>query len=144
MNYKINLKCLVVVPVFIFICFNSFSQETPNIKYLNPETIDKFQVDIDQDGDLDLIVAGVFIEKNQGRVYVVRNKGKKFDKPDYVYSYPTIGLKQELIVSIKNNKTIITTTGTSPTGERENYTATLDRGKLEGLTIPPVSSNSKK
>ncbi len=39
--------------------------------------------------------------------------------------------------------TIITVIGTSPTGKKEKFTATLFKGEFEGLTIPAISISSE-
>ena len=131
----LTVACLLITNLL-------FSQESPYIKHLAKETIDEIRIDVDFDGDLDLIIAGVFLDKNQGRVYVVETKGKKYGKPEYIYSYPTIGTKQKLEVVQKDNLITINTTGTSPTGELKKFVAMLRNGSFDGLLVPPVTASN--
>jgi len=128
-----------------FVSYSSFifSQQSPAIKYLEKETVDEVKIDFDNDGDLDLIIAGVFLDKNQGRVYIVEANGNKYGKPEYVYSYPTIGTKQQLEVQQKENLTTIYTTGTSPTGELKKYIGMLRNGVFDGLLVPPAQTTKQ-
>ena len=73
MKYKNNLVSPMITFVLILFFLNSYSQEPPYIKYLDSETLDRVQIDYDNDGDLDLVIAGVFVKKNQGRVYLIEN-----------------------------------------------------------------------
>mgnify|MGYP000253125421 CR=1 FL=1 len=138
MNSKVTLKKFII-PTFI-IAFTALghSQEAPVIKHLDEETIDEIKVDYDKDGDLDLIVAGVFVKKNQGRVYMINNNGASYSKPEYLFSFPTIGRKQEISVNQNGELTKITVLGTTPTGEQNKFSATLLNGKFEGVTIPAI------
>lgn len=140
MNYKNNLVSPTITIAFAFFFLNSYSQEMPYIKHLDIETIDKVEIDYDNDGDLDLIIAGVFIKKNQGRVYLIENIDSKYIKPEHLFSYPSIGLKQKMKIQIDGDTTTIATLGTAPNGKQESYKATLNKGNFEGLTIPPVST----
>lgn len=142
MKYKINLDKHIVAFAFAFFFLNSYSQKTPIIKYLDKETIDEVKVDYDNDGDMDLIISGVFVKKNQGRVYIIKNNGLNYDKPEYLFSFPSIGRKQEIEIVQDGNLTTIIVIGTSPTGKQNKFSATLFKGVFEGLMIPPVSSNS--
>jgi len=128
--------------VFIFILFYSFSysQEIPRIKFLDEETIGQVEIDYDKDGDKDLIIVGVYVKKNQGRVYIVKNEGFGYAKPEYIFSFPTIGFKQKIETQQDNDITTIIVTGTSPTGEQKKFTLTLFKGEFEGLLLPPVTS----
>jgi hypothetical protein len=121
---------------------NSYSQRTLDIKYLDKETIDQVKIDYDKDGDLDIIVAGVFVKKNQGRVYLIKNNGIAYKKPEHIFSFPSIGTKQNIELVQDGNTTKIIMTGTSPTGKKDKFTATLNKGEFEGLLIPPVSSGT--
>jgi|TARA_B110000967_G_C18583335_1_gene410793 hypothetical protein len=94
------------------------------------------KIDFDKDGDLDLIVAGVFVKKNQGRVYAIRNNGLDYAKPEFIFSFPSIGRKQEIEVKQE------VATGTYPIGKKDKFTATLFNGIFEGLIIPPISFDS--
>lgn len=143
MNSKVTLKKLIIPTAFLLFFTIGFSQKAPIIKHLDEETLDEVKIDYDKDGDLDIIVAGVFIKKNQGRVYVVKNNGAFFSKPEYLFSFPTIGRKQELKVNQNGELTKITVLGTSPTGAQNKFIATLLNGKFEGLTIPSVTSVSE-
>lgn len=143
MLYKISFKKHIVSIVFVLFFLNSYSQEYSNIKFLDEETIDEVRIDYDQDGDIDLIIAGVFVKKNQGRVYLIKNNGLKYDKPEHIFSFPSIGFKQEIEIIQDEDMTTISVVGTSPTGKREKFLATLFKGQFEGLTIPAISSESK-
>jgi len=142
MNYKIYLhKHLTALTLVLFFSI-SYSQDSPKIKYLDEETIDEMKIDYDRDGDMDLIIAGVFVEKNQGRVYIIENNGQKYDKPEFIYSFPSIGMKQDIEILQDGNLTTIITIGTSPTGKQDKFIATLYKGEFEGMIVPPVSSDS--
>lgn len=142
MIFNINLIRFISCISALFFCSNLFSQEIPSIKHLDEETLDEVKIDIDNDGDLDVIVAGVFVKKNQGRVYLLINSGLKYDKPEFIYSFPSIGMKQTIEVVKEGSTTTVSTMGTSPTGKQDKYTATLFNGTFEGLTIPPISSDT--
>lgn len=137
------LTCLTVI-VCLFFTTTSIAQKTPTIKYFDPLTIDQIQLDIDSDGDLDYIIVGVIANKHQGRVYLVENKGNKYAKPEYIYSFPTIPVKQVLKIEQQNNIVTINTTGTSPKGDERKYVGTLVKGQFEGVLTPPVTFNPKK
>jgi hypothetical protein len=141
MIFKINLIKLFSGIAAVLFYSNSYSQKTPNIRNLNEETIDEVKIDFDKDGDLDLIVAGVFVKKNQGRVYAIRNNGLDYAKPEFIFSFPSIGRKQKIEVKQEGAITTIVATGTSPTGKKDKFTATLFNGRFEGL-IPPISFDS--
>lgn len=100
------------------------------------------KIDFDKDGDLDLIVAGVFVKKNQGRVYAIRNNGLDYAKPEFIFSFPSIGRKQEIEVKQEGATATIVATGTYPIGKKDKFTATLFNGIFEGLIIPPISFDS--
>ena len=139
MKFKKNL----LIIAFSLFFFNIYSQDIPNIKHLEKETIDQVKVDFDKDGDIDIIVAGVHLKKNQGRVFLIRNNGVEYDKPEYIFSYPSIGFKQEIKLFHDDNTTKIVMTGTSPTGKRDEFTATLYKGEFQGMLIPPISTETK-
>lgn len=142
MIFKINLiKCIGALAAVLF-CSNLYSQQIPNIKHLDEETLDKVKIDLDKDGDMDLIIAGVFVKKNQGRVYLVKNTGLRYEKPEFIFSFPSIGMKQEIEIIQEGSTTTIVAMGTSPTGKKDKFTATLFNGNFEGVTIPPISSDS--
>lgn len=143
MKHKTNLNIHTLAVAFGLFFLNSYSQEFPNIKYLDEETIDEVKIDYDKDGDVDLIIAGVYVKKNQGRVYLIENNGSKYNKPEHIFSFPSIGFKQEIEILQDENMTTINVIGTSPTGKKEKFTATLFKGEFEGLTIPPITSVSK-
>ncbi len=100
------------------------------------------KIDFDKDGDLDLIVAGVFVKKNQGRVYAIRNNGLDYAKPEFIFSFPSIGRKQEIEVKQEGATATIVATGTYPIGKKDKFTAILFNGIFEGLIIPPISFDS--
>jgi hypothetical protein len=140
---NLNLKQLVVL--LLFLCASAAkSQETPIIKYFDVNTIDEVKIDYDNDGDVDYIMAGVIPERDQGRIYLVENKGNKFGKPEYIYSFPTIPVKQQLTIHQKDNITTINIIGTSPTGEETKIIVTLYKGKFEGMLLPPITSDGLK
>ena len=138
-----NLKNHIVKPTIAFtlglFTYIAQSQETPAFKYFDKETIDEVKIDYDNDGDLDYIIAGVIPERDQGRVYLVENLGSKLGKPEYIYSFPTIPVKQHLDIQQKDNTTTINIIGTSPTGERIKFIGTLYKGKFAGMIIPPAT-----
>ena len=142
MKYKNNLVSPMITFVLILFFVNSYAQKSPDIKYLDDETVDKVLIDYDNDGDIDIIVAGVVVKKNQGRVYLIENTGLKYSKPEHLFSFPSIGLKQKLKIEKDGDIITIATLGTSPEGKQESYKATLNKGNFEGLTIPPVSSTA--
>lgn len=144
MNFKNHIiKPAITLALGLF-TYIAQSQETPIFKYFDKNTIDKVRIDYDNDGDLDYIVAGVNPERNQGRVYLIENKGTKFGKPEYIYSFPTIPVKQYLDIQQKDNITIINIIGTSPTGEQTKFVGTLIKGEFEGLILPPITYKSQK
>lgn len=142
-----NFTAIAKRATLVFACFIFsnllFSQQAPYIKFLAKETIDEVRIDFDFDGDLDLIIAGVFLDKNQGRVYIVEAKGQRYGKPEYIYSYPTIGTKQKLEVDRKDNLITINTTGMSPMGEQKKYMGMLRNGVFDGLLVPPVTASKQ-
>ena len=140
MKHKINTKSPLITLILTLFFLNSYSQKTLNIKYLDEETIDQIKIDYDKDGDLDIIVAGVFVKKNQGRVYLINNNGITYNKPEHIFSFPSIGTKQKIELLQEGNTTKIVMTGTSPDGKKDKFTATLFKGEFEGLLIPAVSS----
>lgn len=142
MNLKTLLR-LATLPTLFLITLNMYGQNAPSIKYFHQETVDEVRIDYDGDGDLDLIVAGVNPERLQGRVYLIENKGGKYGKPEYLYSFPSVPLKQKLVISQNNNVTKIDVTGTSPAGKQVSYVGTLIKGNFEGVTIPPVTASIK-
>jgi hypothetical protein len=142
MNLKTLIK-LVTLPTLFLITLNLYGQKVPNIKYFHEETVDEVRIDYDGDGDLDYIVAGVNPERLQGRVYLIENKGNKFGKPEYLYSFPSVPLKQKLVISQENSITKIDVKGTSPAGKQVSYIGTLVRGNFEGVTVPPVTASIK-
>jgi hypothetical protein len=142
MTFKTLLR-LATLPTLLLITVNTYGQKAPIIKYFHPETIDEVSIDYDNDGDLDFIVAGVNPDRLQGRVYLIENKGSKLGKPEYIYSFPSIPLKQELIIEQKDMVTTITIKGTSPTGEQRDYVGTLLKGTFEGMLVPPVTASIK-
>ena len=143
---KLQNQIIKRATVFVLILFTyvAQSQEAPTIKYFDKNTVDEVKIDYDNDGDSDYIIVGVIPERDQGRIYLVENKGKKFGKPAYIYSFPTIPVKQHLTILKKDNITTINVIGTSPTGKESKITVTLYKGQFEGLLIPPVSSESQK
>ncbi|PHR69638.1 MAG: hypothetical protein COA67_09510 [Lutibacter sp.] len=143
MTHKKSFKSPLIILTFTLLYLNSYSQNIPNIKYLDKETIDQVEVDYDNDGDIDIIVAGVHVKKNQGRVFLVKNNGVEYEKPEYIFSYPSIGFKQEIKLIQDDNTTKVIMTGTSPTGKKDEFTATLYKGEFQGLLIPPISSEPK-
>lgn len=144
MKFKAPITKLAILLVLVLVAFNTPVQETtPKVKYLIEETMDNVKIDFDNDGDLDYIIAGVFPDRHQGRVYLIENRGTKYAKPEYIYSYPTIPVKQKLEVSMIEDITTIYTIGTSPGGRETKYTGTLIGGQFEGMTLPPVTSDTK-
>jgi translation elongation factor P/translation initiation factor 5A len=142
MKYINNLVSPTITFALVLFFLNSYSQEPTYIKYLDLETIDKVEIDYDNDGDLDFVIAGVFVKKNQGRVYLIENIGLEYNKPEHLFSFPSIGLKQKMRIDIDGETTTIRALGTSPEGKQESYTATLNKGIFQGLTIPPVSTKA--
>lgn len=135
-NHIIKPAITLALGLFTYI---AQCQETPTIKYFDKNTIHEVKIDYDNDGDLDYIVAGVIPERNQGRVYLIENKGTKLGKPEYIYSFPTIPVKQHLDIQQKDNITTINIFGTSPTGEQTKFVGTLIKGVFEGMILPPVT-----
>lgn len=142
MKNKLNLLKQTIVLAVVFVSYAFYGQEIPTIKYLDQETVDEVKIDFDNDGDMDIIVAGVFPKKNQGRVYLIENIGSKYDKPKYIYSFPTIGLKQQIEIFKDGNLTTIITEGTDPNGKKDKFIGTLYKGNFEGLILPPVTSET--
>lgn len=135
------LKKEVVLIAFILFSVTGKSQNTQIYKYIDKNTTDEVKIDYDQDGDLDYIVVGVVPERDQGRVYLIENKGAKLGKPEYIYSFPTIPLKQHIAIQQKDKITTINIVGTSPEGKQTKFEITLYKGTFQGLLIPPVTSN---
>ena len=142
MQQKINIRYPLITLTLTLFFLNSYSQKTENIKYLDEETISQVEIDYDKDGDMDIIIAGVYVKKNQGRVYLIKNNGINYDKPEYIFSFPSIGLKQEIELYQDGNITKIIMTGTSPTGQQDKFIATLHKGEFDGILLPPVSSGT--
>ena len=142
MDHKTSPRNYLIAIATVLFYSNSYSQQAPNIKFLDKETIDLVKIDFDKDGDMDLIVAGVYVKKNQGRVYIIENNGLKYEKPEYIFSFPSIGLKQNIELEQDGDITTIIVIGTSPTGKQDKFTGTLFKGDFEGLTIPPISIGS--
>ncbi|MDT0552306.1 FG-GAP repeat protein [Urechidicola vernalis] len=138
MNSKVTLKKFIIPTFILAFTAIGYSQKVPVIKHLDEETIDEIKIDFDKDGDLDVIVAGVFVKKNQGRVYMVKNNSFGYSKPEYLFSFPTIGRKQEISINQSGDLTKITVLGTSPTGKQNEFNATLLKGRFEGVTIPAI------
>jgi len=141
MNLKINLKKLVTIVIIGFSSAIAQSQDFSALKYFDQNTIHEVQIDYDLDGDIDYIVAGVIPKKNQGRVYLIENKGDSFKKPEYIYSFPTIPIKQVIEVEQQKEFTIIRTIGTSPSGKETKVVGTLFKGQFEGMLVSPITSN---
>ena len=141
MNYKTHLKKHLTALTLVLFFSISYSQESPKIKHLNEETTDEMKIDYDGDGDMDLIIAGVFVEKNQGRVYTIKNNGQKYDKPEFIYSFPSIGMKQNIEILQDGDLITIITIGTSPSGRQDKFIATLYKGEFEGLIVPAITSD---
>lgn len=140
MKLRINPKKIFFILLLVFVTLHVKSQEIPTLKYLDAATLEQLKIDYDNDGDIDYIVAGVFTEKNQGRVYLIENKGNSFKKPEYIYSYPTITVKQQLSLEQKENLITIRTVGTAPNGDETNITGTIYNGFFEGVIVSPVVS----
>lgn len=135
------LKKQAILVIIILFSFTGKSQNSSIYKYFDENTIDEVKIDYDQDGDLDYIVVGVVTGRDQGRVYLVENKGDKLEKPEYIYSFPTISIKQHLVTNQKDNVTTINIDGTSPEGKQTNFEITLYKGEFQGMLIPPIKSN---
>ncbi len=133
---------LTILLIFYFIEVSS--QENKIFKFLDKNTMNNTKIDYDNDGDLDFIYVGVIADRNQGRVYLVENKGKNFAKPEYIFSYPTIPIKQHLKISLQKNILKIKIIGTSTKGIKTKYTATVNKGEFQGVLIPPATSGSLK
>lgn len=140
MVFKNKQILILLIFVMLLSSFTSQSQELPKIKLLEDTTLDIVKIDFDNDGDLDVIVAGVFSIRDQGRIYLIENKGSRYNKPEYIYSYPTIPLKQHLNVEQKDDFITIITTGISPAGKETKYTGTLHKGVFVGLLLPPATA----
>lgn len=135
------LEKQVIFVAFILFSITTYSQNVPIIKYLDLDTIDEVQIDYDQDGDLDYVIAGFAPDRNQGRIYLVENQDGKLNKPEYIYSFPTIGMKQNIAIHQKDNITTINVIGTSPEGKQSKFEVTLFKGAFQGMLIPPITSN---
>lgn len=144
MRFKIHSIKSIITLVLCLVAFIVQSQELPTFKYFDKNTVDEVEIDYDNDGDLDYIIAGVISEKNQGRVYLVENNGMKFNKPEYIYSFPTIPIKQQLDILQKGNITTINIIGTSPTGGQTKFVGTLIKGMFEGMLIAPATFKAPK
>ena len=140
-NHMVKSAITLTLGLFTYV---AQSQETPTVKYFDKSTIHEVKIDYDNDGDMDYIVAGVIPDKNQGRVYLVENKGAKLGKPEYIYSFPTIPVKQHLDIQQKDNVTTINVIGTSPTGKKSKFIGTLYKGEFAGMIIPPITSDAQK
>lgn len=135
------LEKQVILAAFIFFSFTAKGQNTPIFKHIDKNTIEEVKIDYDQDGDIDFIVVGVVPDRDQGRVYLVENKGAKLGKPEYIYSFPTISVKQQLDIKQEGNITTINVVGTAPDQKQTKYIVTLYKGKFEGMLVPPITSN---
>ena len=144
MNLKNRIVKSTITLTLVLCTYIAQSQETPTVKYFDESTIHEVKIDYDKDGDMDYIVAGVISEKNQGRVYLIENKGAKLGKPVYIFSFPTIPKQQHLNIQQKDNVTTINVIGTSPEGKQTNFIGTLYKGAFAGLIIPPVTSDVRK
>ena len=144
MNLKKSFLKLSGTLLLTFCFFNAYSQEHKLFKYLDKNTIDSVKIDYDKDGDLDFIYVGVIANRNQGRVYLVENKGNKFGKPEYIYSYPTISIKQNIEIQQKDNFITINLVGTSPENVKSKFAAVINKRGFQGLLVPPVTSGSLK
>ena len=141
MKLQILLEKQVILAVLILFSFTAKSQNIPILKYIDKNTIEEVKIDYDQDGDTDFILVGVVSDRDQGRVYLVENKGSKLGKPEYIYSFPTISVKQQLDINQKDNITTINVVGTAPDNKQTKYVVTLYKGKFEGMLVPPITSN---
>ncbi len=144
MYLKIHIVKSAISLTLGLIALIAHSQQTPTIKFFDENTIHQVKIDYDNDGDMDYIVAGVISEKNQGRIYLVENKGTKLGKPEYIYSFPTIPVKQHLDIQQNSNITTIHVIGTSTSGKKTKFIGTLYKGKFAGMIIPPITSDSQK
>ena len=140
MNLKISFVKLLVTILLIFCLSEAYAQEHKVFKHFDKKTMNNIKIDYDKDGDLDFIYVGVIADRNQGRVYLIENKGDKFAKPEYIYSYPTISIKQYIEIEHKDNLITINLVGTSPKNVITKFAATIDNGKFQGLLVPPVTS----
>ena len=141
MKLQTFLEKQVILAVLILFSFTAKSQNIPILKYIDKNTIEEVKIDYDQDGDTDFIVVGVVSDRDQGRIYLVENKGSKLGKPEYIYSFPTISVKQHLDINQKDNITTINVVGTAPDKKQTKYVVTLYKGKFEGMLVPPITSN---
>lgn len=141
MKLQTLLEKQVIFAVFILFSCTGKSQNIPILKHIDKNTINEVKIDYDQDGDFDFIVVGVVSDRDQGRVYLVENKGEKLGKPEYIYSFPTISVKQQLDIKQKDNITTINVVGTAPDFKQIKYIVTLYKGKFEGMLVPPVTSS---
>jgi len=141
MKLQTLLKKQVILVVIVLFTTTIYSQNTHIFKHIDKNTIDEVKIDYDLDGDLDYIVVGVVSARDQGRVYLVENKGSKLDKPEYIYSFPTISVKQHIDIQQKDNITTINIVGTAPDNKQTKFSVTLYKGKFEGMLVPPITSN---
>ena len=145
MNLKKSLLKLSVTLLLSFCFFKASSQEHKIFKHFDKNTIDRVEIDYDKDGDLDFIYVGVIANRNQGRVYLIENKGQgEFGKPEYIYSYPTISIKQSIEIQQRGNFITINLVGTSPKNVKSKFAAVINKGGFQGLLVPPVTSGSLK
>ena len=144
MNLKISFVKLLVTILLIFCISEAYAQEHKVFKHFDKKTMNNIKIDYDKDGDLDFIYVGVIANRNQGRVYLVENKGNKFGKPEYIYSYPTISIKQNIEIQQKDNFITINLVGTSPENVKSTFAAVINKKGFQGLLVPPVTSGSLK
>jgi len=141
MKLQTLLKKQVFLAALILFSITAKGQNIPVFKHIDKNTIEEVKIDYDQDGDIDFIVVGVVSDRDQGRVYLVENKGAKLGKPEYIYSFPTISVKQQLDIQQKDNITTINVVGTAPDRKQTKFVVTLYKGKFEGMLVPPITSN---
>lgn len=141
MKLQTLLKKQAFFAAFILFSITAKGQNIPIFKHIDKNTIEEVKIDYDQDGDFDFIVVGVVSDRDQGRVYLVENKGEKLGKPEYIYSFPTISIKQQLDIKQKDNITTINIVGTAPDLKQTKFTVTLYKGKFEGMLVPPITSS---
>lgn len=131
--------------LFLIFCFFEISgQEHKIFKHFDKSTLINVEIDYDKDGDLDFIYVGVIADRNQGRVYLIENRGSKLGNPEYIFSYPTIAVKQTIVIEQIGNLISINLIGTSPDNIKTKFVANINKGKFQGLLSPPATSNTLK